>query len=223
MAADAQRARGPRRPVDRRSGGPDLTRSALSAPLPCEKRLYDAQRQALHGNADADHPVSGEEVTVLAARVGLEGVSVIVDDAGLAPLHAVADPRSRELRFHPESLVLWIAIHEVTHLLLPPRAAHGPLFVSTMLRLIERECGRRCGDRFQAELLRHAVPMVAVSNDVGIFVLISGDRFVRIRRHRISAGLASRATRFATRAAAERAARQARAELAQPVAIVQLV
>jgi len=138
MAAGAVIVRGHRRRLRARwdevdclpDSGVALT-TAVSAPLPHEVRLYEAQRAALHGRPDTDRPV--------------------------------------ELRFHPESLILWIAIHEVTHLLLPVSAGHGATFVSTMVRVVVAECGQPAGDRFRAELLRHAVPQLPRSASAGVF------------------------------------------------------
>lgn len=198
--------------------------TAVSAPLPHEVRLYEAQRAALHGRPDTDRPVSRGDVVALAGRLGLVDVSVTVDGSGLDPLDAVAIPRARELRFHPESLILWIAIHEVTHLLLPVSAGHGATFVSTMVRVVVAECGQPAGDRFRAELLRHAVPQLPRSASAGVFILCTGDRFLRIGRlNKVSSGPAPRASRLSSRSAAERAAQQARAALGTPVDIVQLV
>jgi len=196
--------------------------TVLAAPLPHERRLYEAQRDAFYGQADADRPVSPGDVVSLGARVGLDSIAVAIDNDGLEPRDAVAIPSLGALRFHSESLTLWIAVHEVTHLLLPAGAEHGPMFVSMMLRLIGVECGQRCSERFQAQLLNHAVPMLAGSKEVGVFVLRSHDRFLTIKRNKVRECPAQGATRFKTLPAAERAARRAREALGVPVEIVQL-
>lgn len=202
---------------------PGVSSSAFRvAPVsPVEQRLYDVQRSVLYGSADADRPVTVEQVCALAQRHGAGSISVVVDNDGLDPFGAVATPAERVLRFHEGALTLWVAIHEVTHLLPEVGVGHGPAFVSAMAGLLDSECGGRCGDRFRAGLISHAVPRLPARRDKGVFVLEVAGQFVAAKKS-VGVGHATDASRMFSRSAAARAADRAQRRLCREVHVVQL-
>jgi len=196
--------------------------SQVEPASPLDRRLYDVQRCCLYGHPDADRPVSIDEVRSLAARHGAGQIVVGVDNEGLDPLGAVATPAERSLRFHQRSLTLWVAIHEVTHLLPRVAAGHGPEFVSAMAQVLDSECGQRCGDRFRAALLAYAVPRVPVEPGEGVFVLEAGGKFVAVTAKSVVLGHPGAASRMSSRSAAARTAGSVERVLGRDVDVVQL-
>lgn len=188
-----------------------------------ERRLYEAQRRVLHGSSAADRPVSVDQVADLARRYGVGDVEIVISSDLVQPMEALALPAQNRVVFHPQSLTLWIAVHEIAHLVVDPGEAHGREFVSTMVEILAAECGARCAGGFRSVLIEQAVPMRITHPDRGIFALAVGDAFVSMRRTQTVATSARRSSRWSTRAAVQRAARQASADLDGPVDIVHLV
>jgi len=120
--------------------------------------LYSAQRDALIGFDDTDRGVSPVAIQAMARRWKVRGVIVDVDETAPAG-QAFAYPSLRLLRFHPTALVLWIAVHEVAHLVVgarfPHEPPHGPAFVESFLAQLRIECGADAANRLSDTIERH--------------------------------------------------------------------